>query len=101
MDHDSLRQCSVGDVCASQDFVGERFEQFCLATEKLSTVANRLGASMTELAIGWVLRLPEVSVALVGAKSAHQVLANNRYVESFSDADLAEIDAILSEAPKQ
>ena len=97
----SLSQCSVRDVCAPQDFVGERFEQFCLATEKLSAVANRLGASMTELAIGWVLRLPEVSVALVGAKSAQQVLANNRYVESFSEADLAEIDAILSEAPKQ
>ena len=45
--------------------MGERFEAFCLATEKLSAVAHRLGASMTELAIGWVLRLPEVSVALV------------------------------------
>ena len=84
-----------------QDFVGERFEAFCLATEKLSAVAHRLGASMTELAIGWVLRLPEVSVALVGAKSAEQVLANNRYVEKFSEADLAEIDAILAEAPSQ
>ena len=56
---------------------------------------------MTELAIGWVLRLPEVSVALVGAKSAEQVLANNRYVEKFSEADLAEIEAILAEAPSQ
>ena len=81
--------------------MGERFEAFCLATEKLSAVAHRLGASMTELAIGWVLRLPEVSVALVGAKSADQVLANNRYVEKFSEADLAEIDAILAEAPSQ
>ena len=56
---------------------------------------------MAELAIGWVLRLPEVAVALVGAKSATQVVANNRFVRDFSAVELMEIDAILADAPSQ
>ena len=54
---------------------------------------------MTELAVGWVLREPAVSVALVGAKSEEQVVANCRFVQSFDADELAEIDAILAEAP--
>ena len=54
---------------------------------------------MTELAVGWVLREPAVSVALVGAKSESQVLANCKYVKSFTEQELAEIDAILEAAP--
>ena len=55
--------------------------------------------TMTELAVGWVLREPAVSVALVGAKSEAQVLANCKYVESFTAEELAEIEAILEKAP--
>jgi len=83
------------------DFQGERFELFCAATAKLSEVAARKGATMTELAVGWVLRLPEVAVALVGAKSAEQVVANNTFVQEFTEAELREIDGILAEAPSQ
>lgn len=84
-----------------EDFEGARFESFCAATQKLSALAARKGATVAELAIGWVLRLPEVAVALVGAKSATQVVANNRFVRDFSAAELMEIDAILADAPSQ
>jgi aryl-alcohol dehydrogenase-like predicted oxidoreductase len=43
------------------DFHGERFAQFCAAVEQLKAVAARHGATMAELAVGWVLRRPEVS----------------------------------------
>jgi aryl-alcohol dehydrogenase-like predicted oxidoreductase len=45
------------------------------------------------------LREPAVSVALVGAKSEAQVLANCNYVESFTEEELAEIEMILASAP--
>ena len=81
------------------DFQGERFNQYCDAVEKLTAIATRKGHTMTELAVGWVLREPAVSVALVGAKSEAQVLANCKYVESFTEEELTEIDTILDEAP--
>lgn len=81
------------------DFQGERFNQYCDAVEKLSAIATRKGHTMTELAVGWVLREPAVSVALVGAKSEAQVLANCKHVESFTEEELAEIEAILEAAP--
>jgi aryl-alcohol dehydrogenase-like predicted oxidoreductase len=81
------------------DFQGERFNQYCDAVEKLSAIAERKGHTMTELAVGWVLREPAVSVALVGAKSETQVLANCKFVESFTAEELSEIEAILEGAP--
>ena len=69
-----------GHVFASDDervifenLHGRKLETFCNATAKLSEMAKRKGHTMTELAIGWVLRLPEVSVALVGAQDGNQV----------------------------
>ena len=35
---------------------GEKFARFCAAVEKLSVIAERKGATMVELATGWVLR---------------------------------------------
>jgi aryl-alcohol dehydrogenase-like predicted oxidoreductase len=82
------------------DFHGEKFERFCHAVSQLELVADRKGATMTELATGWVLRRPEISVALVGGKSPEQVEANTRYVNDFSEKDLAEIGDILEDAPE-
>ena len=48
------------------DFHGEKFARFCAAVTQLKVVAARHGATMPELAVGWVLRRPEISVALVG-----------------------------------
>ena len=63
-------------------------------------VAQRKGATITELAIGWVLRQPEISVALVGGKSPEQIEANSRYVSSFSEEDIMEINSILEKTPE-
>ena len=82
------------------DFHGEKFSRFCSAVAQLKVVAKRHGATMPELAAGWVLRQPEVSVALVGGKSPEQVEMNRRYVTGLTEADLAEIGAILEAAPE-
>ena len=54
---------------------------------------------MVELATGWVLRHPEVAVALVGGKTPEQVEHNTRYVNDLTADDLADIQDILEAAP--
>ena len=62
-------------------------------------LAAKRGYTCAELAVGWVLRNPEVSVALVGAKNTEQVLLNARYMTDFTEAELAEIEEILDGTP--
>jgi aryl-alcohol dehydrogenase-like predicted oxidoreductase len=65
--------------------------------ERLRPVADRLGISMAELALAWVLREPYVASAIVGASRAEQVRANAAASGISLDAEtLAEIDGILS-----
>ena len=45
----------------ANDFSGERWRQFCAATDQLKIIAGKRGYSCAELAVGWVLRNPEVS----------------------------------------
>ena len=47
-----------------------------------------------------MLRNPEVAVALVGGKTPEQVQQNIHYVNDLTAEDLAEIDAILDDAPE-
>src|SRR6059058_3591084 len=46
------------------------------AVDRLRPVAEQAGLSMTELALAWVLRRPELASAIVGASRAEQVHAN-------------------------
>jgi aryl-alcohol dehydrogenase-like predicted oxidoreductase len=48
------------------------------AVDRLRPVAEDAGLSMTELALAWVLRRPEVASAIVGASRPEQVHANVR-----------------------
>ncbi|HEY8965325.1 MAG TPA: aldo/keto reductase [Candidatus Methylacidiphilales bacterium] len=63
----------------------------------LDAVAKRRGQSLAEMALAWVLRLPVVASALIGASSAAQLDQNLKALEnlSFSSGELAEIDLIL------
>src|SRR3954454_11585369 len=46
------------------------------AVERLRPIADGAGLSMTEMALAWVLRRPEVASAIVGASRPEQVHAN-------------------------
>jgi aryl-alcohol dehydrogenase-like predicted oxidoreductase len=65
--------------------------------QRLAPIAKRLGISMAQLALAWVLRVADVSSAIVGATQPAQVRANASAsgVELDGEA-LAEIDLALS-----
>jgi L-glyceraldehyde 3-phosphate reductase len=66
---------------------------------QLQQVAQARGQTMAQLALAWVLRLPQVTSALIGASKVGQIedaaaTVNNL---SFSPEELARIDQILAE----
>jgi aryl-alcohol dehydrogenase-like predicted oxidoreductase len=68
------------------------------AVQNLRPVAEDVGLTMTQLALAWVLKSPDVASALIGASRPEQIIENVRAV----DADLppetvAVIDAILED----
>ena len=70
------------------------------AVDRLRPIAEQAGISMTEMALAWVLRRPDLASAIVGASRPEQVHANARAsgIELTPDT-LAAIDAALADAP--
>jgi len=70
------------------------------AVDRLRPVADEAGLSMTEMALAWVLRRPELASAIIGASRPEQVHANARASGIELSADtLAAIDEALGDAP--
>jgi aryl-alcohol dehydrogenase-like predicted oxidoreductase len=70
------------------------------AVERLRPVAEEAGLSLTELALAWVLRRPELASAIVGASRPEQVHANAKASGIELSADtLTAIDEALGDAP--
>ena len=66
------------------------------AVQRLRPIAERLGISMAQLALAWVLREPNVASAITGASRAEQVEANAAASGiELDDETLAEIDAAV------
>jgi L-glyceraldehyde 3-phosphate reductase len=63
----------------------------------LAAVAAKRKQPLAEMALAWILRLPAVTSALIGASSVAQLDTNVKVLDrlDFSDAELAEIDGIL------
>jgi aryl-alcohol dehydrogenase-like predicted oxidoreductase len=70
------------------------------AVDRLRPIADEAGLSMSEMALGWVLRRPELASAIVGASRPEQVHANAEAagVELTPDT-LAAIDEALGDVP--
>jgi voltage-dependent potassium channel beta subunit len=65
---------------------------------QLSGIAEELGMSMAQLAIGWLLRIPQVTSVITGATRVEQLEQNVGAIElneSFSQEVLHRIDSIL------
>lgn len=60
----------------------------------LNEIAAKRGQSMAQMALAWILRLPAVTSALIGASSAKQVADNIAALDNldFSDEELRSID---------
>ena len=75
------------------DFQGEAT---LAAVQRLRPIAERLGVTMAQLALAWVLRVPDVASAIIGASRPDQVHDNAAASGVELDAaTLAEIDAAL------
>ena len=66
----------------------------------LAEIAERRNQSLAQMAIAWILRLPEITSVLIGASRTQQVTENCAALQNldFSDEELTEIDNLLSKA---
>lgn len=65
--------------------------------EQLKSIAQELGITMSQLAIAWILRQPNVASALVGASRPEQIIENAQASGiTLSNDVLERIEAILS-----
>ncbi|MFL7871295.1 MAG: L-glyceraldehyde 3-phosphate reductase [Anaerolineales bacterium] len=66
---------------------------------QLDELAKSRGQSLAQMALAWVLRVPQVTSALIGSSSVEQLQDNLAALEklSFSEDELNKIEAILKE----
>ena len=64
----------------------------------LNTMAQRRGQKLSQMAISWILRQPQVASVLVGASSSNQLKENVKALDclDFSEDELKLIDGIIS-----
>jgi aryl-alcohol dehydrogenase-like predicted oxidoreductase len=93
---DSRAASKTMNIAMAVVMTDERLE----AVDRLRPVAEEAGVSLTELALAWVLRRPELASAIVGASRPEQVFANAKAsgIELTADT-LAAIDEALGDAP--
>jgi aryl-alcohol dehydrogenase-like predicted oxidoreductase len=78
---------------------GKSFDAYLDTVDRLKKIAERKGWSMVELAIAWVLRLEEVTSALVGIRTPSHVDDPLEAGDAvLTDGDSDEIDDILTKA---
>ena len=81
----------------TQDEVKNRLTpERLMQVQALTAIAQQRGQTLAQMALAWVLRLPGVTSALIGASSVAQIEENVRALEhlAFTAEELAAIDAI-------
>ncbi|NPA90788.1 MAG: aldo/keto reductase [Chloroflexi bacterium] len=69
---------------------------------QLTALAQELGLTMSQLALAWVLRRPEVSTAIIGASRPEQIVENVKAAEVTLSQDVLErIEEILEGKTKE
>ncbi|MCB8988862.1 MAG: L-glyceraldehyde 3-phosphate reductase [Ardenticatenaceae bacterium] len=79
---------------------GDKVTQNRLAkVRRLNEIAQARGQSMAQFAIAWTLRLPTMTSALIGASKVRHIEEAVAALDNltFSEAELAQIEAILAE----
>jgi L-glyceraldehyde 3-phosphate reductase len=68
---------------------------------KLKEMAKERGQTLAQMALAWILRLPSITSALIGASSVQQIEENIAALKnlSFSDDELRQIDDLTQPAP--
>jgi aryl-alcohol dehydrogenase-like predicted oxidoreductase len=69
---------------------------------KLTALAEREKCPLSDLALAWVLRRPEVTAAIVGARRPEQIIETSRIADwRLSESLMAEIDDLLAKRREQ
>jgi L-glyceraldehyde 3-phosphate reductase len=76
----------------SEVISGAKLEQI----QKLNEIAQARGQSLAQMALAWILRLPAITSALIGASKVEQIEENVAALDKleFSDEELKAIDTI-------
>lgn len=90
---------SQGDVFGLKLFTSENLPNNVRVANELRDFAASIGLSLPQLALAWVLSNKDISVALVGMASSHEVRENVVAAnKTLSSADLHEISEIMKSA---
>lgn len=85
----------------SQGFLKYLTEDVRRKIVKLTNIAESMDITMTQLALAWILRRPEISAALVGATKPEHVIENVKASDvRLSHSTLEEIELILDNKPQ-
>jgi aryl-alcohol dehydrogenase-like predicted oxidoreductase len=85
-----------------EEFQDPKFSATLELVEQLRPIAKRNGASIAQLAIAWVLRRPEVTSAIVGARRPKQIEETASAADvNLPEKDIAEIEKLLAERLKK
>ncbi len=80
------------------DFHEPKFTATLELVEQLKEIAERNGKTLAQLAISWVLRRPEVTAAIVGARRPQQILETAPASDwNLSKEDIEQIEQLLAE----
>jgi len=86
----------------SPDFHEPGFTATLELVEKLRPIAERNGRTLAQLSISWVLRRPEVTAAIVGARKPEQILETAPASDwDLNEEDIEEIEQLLAERLKK
>jgi L-glyceraldehyde 3-phosphate reductase len=71
------------------------------ALRELNDLARERGQTLAQMALAWILRLPAVTSALIGASRVEQIEENVAALANaaFTEAELARIDGLTRRAP--
>jgi len=80
------------------DFHDPQFTATLELVDQLRPIAQRNGKTLAQLAISWVLRRPEVTAAIVGARRPEQIAETAPASDwNLSEEDVKEIEQLLAE----
>jgi len=86
----------------SPDFQEPHFSATLELVDRLRPVAERNGKTLAQLAISWVLRRPEVTAAIVGARRPEQIEETSDAADLELDSeDIEKIKQLLTEREKK
>jgi len=72
------------------------------AMNKLNAIAERKGIQLSQLALAWILKHPEITSCITGATRPEQVEENAAASDvKLSDEEMKEIEAILQERQRE